>query len=150
MRRVSRLLFASVLFFAEVGGKAMLGQENFITEAGTKMKKVLRNVADIGWIPHPTAKGVSIKPLVTRKDDGTDVSCMLVLVPKDNEVPEHVHEEDDILYPLNGRAIMWVDGSGSFPLEPGCVVRVPKGTKHKIENVSEELLLYDVFWPAVM
>lgn len=45
---------------------------------------------------------------------------------------------------------MWVDGSGSFPLEPGCVVLVPKGTKHKIENVSEELLLYDVFWPAVM
>ncbi|NQU13548.1 MAG: cupin domain-containing protein [Desulfobacteraceae bacterium] len=72
------------------------------------------------------------------------------MVPKDSEVPEHVHEEDDIPHPDKGRAIMWVDGSGSFPLEPRCVVLVPKGTKHKIENVSEELRLYDVFWPAVM
>lgn len=142
---------ASALFFSEVDGEAILGQEDFITEERTKMKKVRRNVEDIGWIPHPTAKGVTIKSLVTRKDDGADVSCILILVPKDGEVPEHVHEEqDDILYPLKGRAIMWVDGSGFFPLEPGCVVRVPRRTKHKIENVSEDLLLYDVFWPALM
>ena len=129
----------------------MLAQEDFIIEEGTKMKKVRRNVEDIKWIPHPTAQGVIMKPLVTRKDDGGDVSCILILVPKDSEVPEHVHEEEhDILYPLKGRATMWVDGIGSFPLEPGCLMRVPKGTKHKIENVSEDLLLYDVFWPALI
>jgi mannose-6-phosphate isomerase-like protein (cupin superfamily) len=115
------------------------------------MKEVRRNVEEIEWIPHPVAEGVTIKPLVTREDYDTNVSCILVLVPKGREVPEHVHEEqDDILYPLEGRAVMSVDGSGSFPLEPGCIVRVPKGTKHKIDNVSEDLLLYDVFWPALM
>lgn len=115
------------------------------------MKNIRSNLAEIEWIPHPVAKGVTIKPLITKKDNGTDVSCILVRIPKGVDVPEHVHEEqDDILYPLNGRAIMTVDGGGSFPLEPGCIVRVPKGTKHKIENVSEELLLYDVFWPALM
>jgi mannose-6-phosphate isomerase-like protein (cupin superfamily) len=137
--------------FVKVHGATNLCQENHITEKGTNVKKVKRNVEDIEWIPHPTAKRVTMKPLVTRKDHGADVSCILVLIPKDSEVPEHIHErEDDILYPLRGRATMWVDGSGSFPLEPGCVVRVPSGTKHRIENVSEDLLLYDVFWPALI
>ncbi len=115
------------------------------------MKNVRRDVMDVDWIPHPVAKGVTMKPLVTKKNNGTDVSCILVRIPKGGEVPEHVHEEqDDILYPLIGRAIMSVDGAGSFSLEPGCIVHVPKGTKHRIEDVTEELVLYDVFWPALM
>ena len=129
----------------------MLSQKKPIIERGTKIKMSVRKVEDIEWIPHPTARGVTMKPLVTRKDDGVNVSCILILIPKGTEVPEHHHEEeDDILYPLKGQAIMWVDGYGSFPLEPGCLVRVPKGTKHKITNVIKDLLLYDVFWPGLI
>jgi len=115
------------------------------------MKKVWQYVESQEWTPHFTAKGVSIKTLVTKKEDGVDVTCMLVLVPVGKEVAEHVHEEqDDILYPLRGKATMWVDGTGFFSLEPGIIVRIPKGTKHKIENVTEELLVYDVFCPALV
>jgi quercetin dioxygenase-like cupin family protein len=114
-------------------------------------KEVRRSLADMEWLPHPTAKGVTMKPLVTLKNNGTDVSCLLIKIPKGGAVPEHVHQEqDDILYPLEGCGVMSVDGRGSFSLEPGCVVQVPKGTKHKIEQVTEELLLYDVFWPALI
>ena len=76
---------------------------------------------------------------------------MLVKVPAGKEVPEHIHETQvDILYPLQGRAEMYVEGAGNLELKPGVVVRVPAGAKHKISNVTEELLIYDVFQPATV
>ena len=112
--------------------------------------EICKTVADISWQPHPLFKDVSIRPLVTKKEDGLDVTCMLARIPAGQEIPEHVHEEQvDILYPLQGKAEMFVDGAGTFALEPGMIVRVPKNTKHYIFNVTEELLIYDVFQPAV-
>jgi quercetin dioxygenase-like cupin family protein len=108
-------------------------------------------VEELEWQPHPTVEGVKIKVLVSWRAQGTDVTCMLVRIASGLEVPEHVHDlSDDILYPLAGRARMWVDGSGDFSLEPGVIVRVPQGVRHRIFDVSEDLLLYDVFWPALL
>ena len=45
---------------------------------------------------------------------------------------------------------MYVEGAGNLELKPGVVVRVPIGVKHRIFNVTEELLLYDVFQPATI
>lgn len=110
-----------------------------------------RPVESIDWEPHPTVPGVKIKPMVTKKNDNLDVSCILVHVPAGGEVPEHIHDiQDDIIYPLAGKASMWVDGTGTFPLEPGSIVRVPKGTRHKVFDVVENLLVYDVFSPALV
>jgi mannose-6-phosphate isomerase-like protein (cupin superfamily) len=44
---------------------------------------------------------------------------------------------------------MWIEDIGSFTLESGVFVVVPKGLKHRTYNVKEELLLYDVFTPAM-
>ena len=110
-----------------------------------------RLVDHISWQPHPTANGVEIKPLISKKEDSLNVTCMLVSVPAGTEVPEHIHEnQDDILYPLKGNAAMWIEGKETFSLEPGVIVRVPKGTKHKIFEVTEDLLIYDVFSPALI
>jgi mannose-6-phosphate isomerase-like protein (cupin superfamily) len=46
--------------------------------------------------------------------------------------------------------MMWVEGTGEFSLEPGVIVKVPPGTRHKITDVSEDLLVYDVFFPALI
>jgi len=111
--------------------------------------EIFTNVDSLSWAPHPIAEGVEIKPLVTKKDDGIDVTCVLVKIPTGIEIPEHIHEtQADILYPLQGNAEMYVDGAGNFPLKPGIVVRVPMGARHKIFNVTETLLIYDVFQPA--
>jgi quercetin dioxygenase-like cupin family protein len=113
--------------------------------------EICKTVDKISWRPHPVAKGVHIKPLVTKNEDGLNVTCMLVNIPVGAEIPEHIHEEQaDILYPLQGQAQMVVEGEGQFGLKPGIVVRVPKGTKHKIFNVTEELLIYDVFQPPTL
>ncbi len=108
-------------------------------------------IDEIPWKPHPVVPGVSIKPLISSKEHNLNVTCMLVNVPVGNVVPEHIHQEqDDILFPLQGKAVMWVEGVGDFSLEPGVIVRVPKGKKHKIADVVEELLIYDVFFPALI
>jgi quercetin dioxygenase-like cupin family protein len=113
--------------------------------------EIRKAVGDISWRPHPLVREVSIKPLVTKSEDGLNVTCMLVRIPAGIEIPEHIHEEQvDILYPLQGKAEMGVEGAGTFPLKPGVVVRVPIGTKHRIFNVTEELLLFDVFQPATL
>ncbi len=106
---------------------------------------------DIPWENHLTAVGVKIKPYISQKEHAIDVTCMLVKVPSGVEVPEHIHaEQDDILFPLSGQATMWIDGVGDFPLIPGVAVRVPKGVRHKIYAVNEELLIHDVFFPALV
>ncbi len=113
--------------------------------------QINRKIEEIPWAPHPVVPGVSIKPLISSKEHNLNVTCMLVNVPVGNVVPEHIHQEqDDILFPLQGKAVMWVEGVGDFSLEPGVIVRVPKGKKHKIADVVEELLVYDVFFPALI
>ena len=113
--------------------------------------EIVKTVDDIPWRPHALVKEASIKPLATKSEDGLDVTCLLVRVPAGVEIPEHIHEEQvDILYPIQGKAEMDVEGAGTFPLKPGVIVRVPKGAKHRIFNVIEELLVYDVFQPATI
>ena len=108
-------------------------------------------VDSISWLPHQLAPGVRIKPMITQAEHKLGVTCMLVDIPAGIDIPEHIHEtQDDILYPLSGKGIMWIDGEGEFPIEPGLIIRVPKGTRHKITAVTEAMLIYDVFFPALI
>jgi len=104
------------------------------------------------WEEHPTARNVSIQKIITTGQFGKDSPSILVVkIPADAEVPEHVHEKsEDILYILSGEAAMWIDGTGNVALHKGVVVRVPRNTRHRIFDVTDELLIYDVFSPGIM
>lgn len=114
--------------------------------------KIIVKEKEKAWISHPIAKGVKIKILISKEEQHDEnVKCMLVKIAKGLEVPMHVHiYENDILYPLSGKFRMLVDGIGDFEVSKGMVVRIPKGIKHKIYDVQEDVLIYDIFSPAII
>ncbi|MDT8303519.1 MAG: cupin domain-containing protein [Sedimentisphaerales bacterium] len=114
--------------------------------------EVLCNTKILSWEDHPSVKNVSIKKMITREEFGEESpSIIMVKIPVHAEVPEHIHEgSEDILFILSGTGTMWIDEIGDVTLQKGVVVRVPRNTKHRIFDVSAELLIYDVFSPGIM
>lgn len=114
--------------------------------------EILFNAENLLWENHPAIKGVSIKKIVTTEQFGKDSpSIVMVKIPVGVEVPEHLHEEsEDILFILAGEATMWIEGIGNVKLQKNVVVRVPRNTKHRIFDVTDGLLVYDVFSPGIM
>jgi len=114
--------------------------------------EVLFTTDSLEWVPHPTVNDVSIKKIITMGDFGQESpSIIMVRIPVGVLVPDHIHEKsEDILFILSGSATMWIDGVGEMPLRKGTVVRVPRNTNHRIFDITEELLVYDVFSPGIM
>jgi mannose-6-phosphate isomerase-like protein (cupin superfamily) len=104
------------------------------------------------WEEHPSVRDVSIKKIITMTQFGQgSPSIIMVRIPAGIEVPEHIHaNSEDILFILAGLGTMWIDGAGIVRLRKDAVVRVPHNTKHRIYEVTEELLIYDVFSPGIM
>lgn len=117
---------------------------------GEKMKVVIDPRKE-SWMPHSKADGVFIKRLITKKGSGLDtVTVLLVKIPKEKSVAEHIHEtSEDILYVLSGKGKMWVEEAGEFELKKNVMVRVPRGRRHRIFDIEEDILIYDVFSPAI-
>ena len=113
---------------------------------------VLYDTENLPWMAHPSADNVSIKKIVSTERFGAESpSIVMVKVPVGEEVPEHVHEtSEDILFILSGKATMWIDRIGELPLQKGTLVRVPRNRTHRIFNVSDDLVIYDVFSPGIM
>jgi quercetin dioxygenase-like cupin family protein len=116
-------------------------------------RRIVGNEKDVAWTPHPIARGIEIKVLLSRKEHGAEASVVLARVAPGAraEVPEHVHEtSEDIIYTLKGSAKIWIEGQGEIDLIPGRVVRVPRNVKHRVYNISADFLIYDVFAPPTV
>jgi quercetin dioxygenase-like cupin family protein len=74
----------------------------------------------------------------------------LARIPKGESIPEHTHAVHDILYPLSGKAKVWIKGLGDLELKKGVLVSVPPGVVHKVYEVTEDLEVYDVFSEAIL
>jgi quercetin dioxygenase-like cupin family protein len=104
---------------------------------------------EVKWTPHPTLP-IQIKSFLSKKDDQGDITIFLVKLPAGKDIPVHVHEtQEDIIFILAGKAKMWIDGVGDFDIDKGTFIRVPKNTKHRIYNVTQDILNYDVFTPPL-
>lgn len=101
------------------------------------------------WEAHPSLP-IQIKPFLSKKADQAEVTIFLVKLPAGKEIPVHVHEgQEDIIFIVAGKGKMWIEGVGDFALEPGTFVRVPKNTRHRMYEVTEDILNYDVFTPPL-
>jgi mannose-6-phosphate isomerase-like protein (cupin superfamily) len=103
---------------------------------------------DIAWTPHPQFADVRLGWLMRRTADTPPLSCALVEISPEADVPEHIHaQEDDILYVLSGRARMQIEGQGEVVLEPGAFVRIPAGARHRPHSFEGTFLAFNI-WAA--
>jgi quercetin dioxygenase-like cupin family protein len=112
--------------------------------------QVYKEKEKIKWESHPLSSKVKLGYLLTKKDDGVKVTCILARIPKGEMVPEHTHKVHDILFPLSGKAKIWIKGLGELELKKGVLVCVPPEIAHKIYDVTEDLEVYDVFSNAIL
>ncbi len=114
------------------------------------MTAVFKKEADVEWEPHFMTDKGKIKWIYTREKDDSPITVMKISLEKGVTLPEHRHrDQPDLIYVLKGKATMFIDEEGEFPLEPGMVVLVRQNTLHTIRNVEEDILLYNVFSPAI-
>jgi quercetin dioxygenase-like cupin family protein len=113
------------------------------------MTKVFKKIADVPWEKHFMIEGAKLQWVYTPEKDGSPITVMMVFLPKGTTLPDHRHaDQPDLIYPLSGKATMFIEGEAEFPLEPGMVVQVPKNALHAIRRVEEDLLMYNVFAPG--
>jgi quercetin dioxygenase-like cupin family protein len=75
-----------------------------------------RHIRDIPEESHPFLKGVTMKTLLSQRDDGADATCIIVRCPAGSEIEEHVHQgQDDLIYVLEGRPPCGSKEQGSSP-----------------------------------
>lgn len=113
--------------------------------------KVYKIIENVEWKSHPIFEKIRMKILLSHKEDQMDCTVFIGNTPKGEIVPEHIHENsDDILYPLSGKAKLWIEGLGDFELKKGVIASVPKGVLHKVYEVTEDFYALDVFVPSIL
>jgi quercetin dioxygenase-like cupin family protein len=111
---------------------------------------IVRSLNETPETNHPFLADIGMRTLYSERDEGGEVTCFVVRCKRGAEIEEHVHKDEaDIIFVLEGEATMWIEDRGSFKLEPGVFIVVPKGLRHRTYDVVEELLIYDVFSPPI-
>lgn len=111
---------------------------------------VKKKIDEVEWEGHFMDEESKIKWIYTPEKDGTPLTVMLIELKKGISLPDHRHpDQPDLIYAIKGKATVYIEGEGEFPLEPGKVVLVPPNTTHAIRNVEETVHMYNVFAPAI-
>lgn len=118
-----------------------MNPDKTITVAGTALD----------WTPHPLVAGAQLAYLLTARADQAPGTCALVCLSAGIHTEAHRHDNsDDIFYVMRGQGWMWIEGHGDIELREGVFVRVPSGVWHRPHDVEEELLLFNVWIPALV
>lgn len=75
------------------------------------------------------------------------LSAGLYTIPAGGEDPQNPHTEDEIYHVVSGRASVRIDDA-VYPVEPGSVIFVERGTGHRFVDVAETLTTLVFFAPA--
>ncbi|MFC1825378.1 cupin domain-containing protein [Thermodesulfobacteriota bacterium] len=126
-----------------------VGEEGAGVSGGIK-ESTFKTLMDSGWESHPLVKDILLNLIVAKEDNDAGVSCFFVKIPKGQEIPVHFHDfSNDIIVPLAGKGKIWIKGIGESALHEGVVVNVPKGTPHRVFDVTEDFFAFDVFCPGI-
>ena len=113
------------------------------------MTAPFKKISEVEWEPHFMTDRGKIRWIYTREKDESPITVMQIKLEKGVTLPDHVHrDQPDLVYVLEGKATMFIDGTGEFPIEPGMVIQVPPNTKHAIRRIEQDLLIYNVFAPG--
>ena len=114
------------------------------------MTVLFKRIDEVEWEDHFMKVDGKIKWIYTNERDNSPITVMEILLKKGVTLPDHRHEnQPDLIYVLKGKATMFIDGQGEFPMEAGMVVMVPPNALHSIRNIQEDVYLYNVFSPAM-
>ena len=114
------------------------------------MTAPFKKIDEVKWEPHFMTDRGKIRWIYTKERDESPITVMQVYLEKGVTLPDHVHgQQPDLIYVLEGKATMFIDGLGEFPMQPGMVIQVPPNTKHAIRRVEQDLYIYNVFAPAI-
>ena len=112
--------------------------------------EVVKKLDEVPWEGHFMDPESRIKWVYTREKDGAPLTVMVIELSKGISLPVHKHQDQpDLIYPISGKATMFIEGKGTFPAEPGSVILVPPNTYHAVLNVEEPFVMYNVFSPAI-
>jgi quercetin dioxygenase-like cupin family protein len=115
-------------------------------KGGSEMTAPFKKISEVEWESHFMTDRGKIRWIYTREKDESPITVMQIKLDKGVTLPDHVHrDQPDLVYVLEGKATMFIDGTGEFPVEPGMVIQVPPNTKHSIRRIEQDLLIYNSF-----
>lgn len=97
--------------------------------------------------PLPAGKDREFRYLVHRDTGCPDVTQFIGLIPP-GRAPDHSHVYDELVYVVDGRGTLHVEGK-RFPIEPGTCIHLPPLLAHALENQTDApMRVLGVFHPS--
>ncbi len=88
--------------------------------------------------------------ILLSRDETPHVSVKIGKLSIGQEISIHSHKDvDQVEYFVKGKAMLFLDGVGEKRIEPGTFMYAPRGAKHGIQKVTEDVLILSVFLPAL-
>jgi mannose-6-phosphate isomerase-like protein (cupin superfamily) len=95
----------------------------------------------------PAGKDREFRYLVHRDTGCPDMTQFVGTIPP-GRAPDHSHVYDEVIYVLEGRGTLHVEGR-EFPIEPGTCMHLPPLLEHALENeTGSEMRVLGVFHPS--
>ena len=97
--------------------------------------------------PLPAGKDREFRYLVHRDTGSPDVTQFIGTIPP-GRAPDHSHVYDEVIYVLDGRGSLHVEGR-SFPIQAGSCMHLPPLLEHAVENAGDTpMRVLGVFHPS--
>jgi mannose-6-phosphate isomerase-like protein (cupin superfamily) len=95
----------------------------------------------------PAGKDREFRYLVHRDTGSPDVTQFIGTIPP-GRAPNHSHVYDEVIYVLEGRGSVHVEGR-SFPIEAGSCLHLPPLLEHALENEGDKpMRVLGIFHPS--